>query len=293
MSEGGWIKLGKDLITDPRVHRMARNLCNARALQGGNAQPLQAITLVLGGLAHLWILADAHVSENDTLQMGPDEINERIGIEQFCSFMPREWLQVIDANNVKLSNYQTHNGPVAKFAALNRKRVAAHRKRHGNAGPLQSKKTRNAYALTDKTRLDKTKKENPLPLCEGLDAAAWSAWLEYRRETKHPLRPVSYADAQLALAKHGGAQMAVVRQSIANGWQGLFELKTGKPAHALAEHSARDAAAWAEARARAASIGFREPWPQECAAAYMTEIKTAENRPQSALMAHLNRRHTA
>ena len=41
------------------------------------------------------------------------------------------------------------------------------------------------------------------------------------------MKPVSWPSAMQALAKHGRNQMAVVDQSIANGWQGLFALKSG------------------------------------------------------------------
>jgi hypothetical protein len=65
----------------------------------------------------------------------------------------------------------------------------------------------------------------PVDLPHGLDEAAWTRWLGYRRETGKPLKPASHQSAMKALAKHGEDQSAVVEQSIANGWQGLFALK--------------------------------------------------------------------
>ncbi len=58
-----------------------------------------------------------------------------------------------------------------------------------------------------------------------LDAAAFRRWDAYRIEIKKPLKPSSLIAAAEELAKYGGEQAAVVQQSIANGWQGLFELK--------------------------------------------------------------------
>jgi uncharacterized protein YdaU (DUF1376 family) len=60
---------------------------------------------------------------------------------------------------------------------------------------------------------------------EGLDQAAWTRWVDYRKLSGKALRPVSWQSAIDALVKHGPNQMAVVEQSIANGWQGLFALK--------------------------------------------------------------------
>ncbi len=59
----------------------------------------------------------------------------------------------------------------------------------------------------------------------GLDPAAWKRWHDYRREIRKPLKPVSMPAAQRELAAFGADQAAVVEQSIAHGWQGLFALK--------------------------------------------------------------------
>lgn len=63
---------------------------------------------------------------------------------------------------------------------------------------------------------------NPPP---GLDPAVWSRWCNYRREIRKPLKPASIPAAQRALAAFGSDQAAVVEQSVAHGWQGLFALK--------------------------------------------------------------------
>ena len=118
---GGWIKLEKDLLTDPRVIRMGNQLCNGLALQG--------VTLAIGALAHLWMLADTHISDDDVLPLGIDEINQVVGITNFCELMPVEWLEVLDAEHVKLPNFHDHNGGTAKKNSLNSMRVTKHRKR--------------------------------------------------------------------------------------------------------------------------------------------------------------------
>jgi hypothetical protein len=71
-----------------------------------------------------------------------------------------------------------------------------------------------------------TETKTPLPPCAGLDLEAWQAWETYRSKIRKPLRPISIASAQRELAKHGDLQSAVVEQSIANGWTGIFELKS-------------------------------------------------------------------
>jgi hypothetical protein len=65
----------------------------------------------------------------------------------------------------------------------------------------------------------------PAIVVEGLDAEAWERWRLYRIGIKKPLRDVSIGDAQRELAAFGSDQAAVVQQSIAAGYQGLFPLK--------------------------------------------------------------------
>jgi uncharacterized protein YdaU (DUF1376 family) len=60
---------------------------------------------------------------------------------------------------------------------------------------------------------------------DGLNQEAWKAWCDYRSAISKPLKSVSKPAAAKQLAKYGHQQMAVVEQSIANQWQGLFPLK--------------------------------------------------------------------
>jgi hypothetical protein len=63
------------------------------------------------------------------------------------------------------------------------------------------------------------------PSVDGLDLSAWDVWTAYRIEIRRPLKQASIPAAQRKLAAYGAEQSAVVEQSIANGWQGLFPLK--------------------------------------------------------------------
>jgi hypothetical protein len=64
----------------------------------------------------------------------------------------------------------------------------------------------------------------------GLDQAAWERWLAYRVSIKKAIKPASMHAAALKLSRFGDDQEGVVEQSVANGYQGLFELKKSKPA---------------------------------------------------------------
>lgn len=60
----------------------------------------------------------------------------------------------------------------------------------------------------------------------GLNVEAWRLWIEHRTKIKKPIRPHAYRDAAEELAKLGDQQLATVKRSRANGWQGLFPERT-------------------------------------------------------------------
>jgi hypothetical protein len=275
----GWIKLEKDLLTDPRLYQLALNLCNGPALHG--------VTLALGAIARLWMIADTHIGDDDVLPIGTEGIDQVIGIQNFCQNLPRDWLQVIDSNHVLLPNFHVHNGTTAKARALTNKRVTLHRYR-ADATLKRSSVTK---ALPDqdqdlKRRKEKqTKEKCDVVTVEGLDQAAFDVWLAYRTEIKKPLRAASLLAVAKRLASMGPAQRTAVDYSIANGYQGLFapSKTNGKHAPTAPDHSAE----WAEAKALAASIGYRAPWPQESVGAYITSIKLELNQRPARSVAQL------
>jgi hypothetical protein len=61
-----------------------------------------------------------------------------------------------------------------------------------------------------------------------LDSEAWERWKAYRTVIKKPMKPITEEAAKLKFQRYGADQAAVVDQSIANGWQGLFELQKAK-----------------------------------------------------------------
>jgi hypothetical protein len=61
--------------------------------------------------------------------------------------------------------------------------------------------------------------------------AAWTAWVENRRDTRHPLTPRAVTIAKNKLAAWGPTKaIQALNDSTIGGWQGLFEPKdTLKP----------------------------------------------------------------
>jgi hypothetical protein len=149
----GWIKLEKDRRDDPRVLRMARELRHAGVTHERFTQNAH-VTLVLGCLDVLWCYADTHVREDDTLDLGSDEVDELVGLEGFCGLMPSDWLEVINAQSVKLPDFHKHNGTESKKKALSQKRQERHRNGLALQELTQTSRTSVTEALLDQ---DQTK----------------------------------------------------------------------------------------------------------------------------------------
>lgn len=209
-----WIQFRKALPGDIRTLRIARALRERHSLTS-NAL---SVTLTLGCLSKLWMYADEHIADDDTLNVSLDDIDEIVGVQGFAEALPADWLKVLDAQRVELPDFIAHNGTSAKRRSQGAKRQATYRHTHRNAIVTRHSVTSNG-ARPDQNREDQTKNP-PTPLA-GLDQAAWKLWQNYRK-----LKPKSIELAQKRLLTFGSSQLAVVEQSIANGWQGLFELKT-------------------------------------------------------------------
>lgn len=232
-----WIKFEKDLLTDPRVLRVARSLQTRLMVfdredsrhgdqyDASNAVALPAVTLVCGALVRIWSLADTHLDEQDVLPLGINELDEVVGIPGFCALLPKDWLDVVDEHTVKLPEFHAHNGTEAKKRAVTQKRVARYR---------SSVTDRNAQALPDQTRPDKTRPKGKEartpkkpPLGEdtltalGVDEQAAKDWLAVRKAKKAPLTETALDDLKREAGKAGITVAEAVAICARRSWQGF------------------------------------------------------------------------
>ena len=178
----GWIKLEKDRRDDPRVIRMARELRNAGVTHERFTSSMH-VTLVLGCLDVLWCYADTHVRDDDSLDLGFDEIDELVGLRGFCNLMPTDWLEVIDANRVKLPDFHAHNGTESKKKALNQKRQERHRNAEALQAVTQTSRTSVTPALPDLDQT-KTKTKEEVMAAERPSPGFGKFWEAYPKKVK-------------------------------------------------------------------------------------------------------------
>jgi hypothetical protein len=153
----GWIKIDKDLSESLRFKRVVRKLRESSNALRGVTSPVTASTIVLGALARLWMHADTHIENDDVLEATVDEIDELVGVDGFAAALPADWLQVVDSEHIKLTDFLAHNGGSARERKQGAKRQAAYRSRK------QSRNVTSSNALRDEPRPDQTRPEETRP----------------------------------------------------------------------------------------------------------------------------------
>ena len=116
---------------------------------------------------------------------------------------------------------------IADFRGKSDKAKQAARKRwentDANALPTHSERNANHKPITNN---HKPKKELVATAPDFVNQAAWSEWIEYRKQSKKKMTPATVTKQTMFLAQYDKViQAIIINQSIQNGWAGLFEPK--------------------------------------------------------------------
>ena len=113
---GDWIKMRTSLLKAPQVIRLAGDLNRSKCE-------------VLGALFTIWTIADESSLEGH-IKLGTKHLDAEIGFPGFADAMAAVgWLEVVDANAIRLTNYGEHNGKTGKRRAEDYKRAKAQREK--------------------------------------------------------------------------------------------------------------------------------------------------------------------
>lgn len=224
-----WIKVEVITPDKPEIFQIAEIL---------NIDP----DAVLGKLVRIWAWADQQTVDGNAGSVTKGVLDRIAFITGFADALIAVGWLAYDGNKLVLPNFERHNGESSKKRALTNRRVAAHRKNE------TQKVTQSALqkALPEEEEEEEVKDKPPpnpprgrepkksYPYPEQLNAEAWEEWKAYRSE----MRFKSYAPTERSegaaitelINLSGGnhaRQMQIVKQSMAKGWKGLFELKGG------------------------------------------------------------------
>ncbi|HBW9532198.1 DNA replication domain protein [Klebsiella pneumoniae] len=224
-----WIKVEVITPDKPEIFQIAEIL---------NIDP----DAVLGKLVRIWAWADQQTVDGNAGSVTKGVLDRIAFITGFADALIAVGWLAYDGNKLILPNFERHNGESSKKRALTNRRVAAHRKNETQKVTLAALQK----ALPEEEEEEEVKDKIPpnpprgrepkksYPYPEQLNAEAWDEWKAYRSE----MRFKSYAPTERSegaaitelINLSGGnhtRQMQIVKQSMAKGWKGLFELKGG------------------------------------------------------------------
>lgn len=266
-----WIKIEVITPDKPEIFQMAEIL---------NIDP----DAVLGKMIRVWAWADQQTidgnAKGNAASVTRSVLDRVTCVSGFANaLIDVGWLAEQDGR-LFFPNHERHNGETSKKRALTNSRVSKLRdkKRNSNA-ECNATSVTGAYqkALPEEEEEKDIKEHPPNPprgkrvvkkfnaldvaLPDWLPAGLWAEWVSFRSALKKPIKTdagVIGTISKLEKFRLAGYQPAdVIRQSIANEWQGLFEPKNSQVTYA-ANHSASGEST-AERQLRAG----REQWARE------------------------------
>lgn len=200
---------------------------------------------VLGKMVRIWAWADQQTVDGNAGSVTKGVLDRIAFITGFADALIAVGWLAYDGNRLVLPNFERHNGESSKKRALTNRRVAVHRK--NETQKVTQPALQKALPEEEEEEEEEVKelKDPPNPPRERkspksysypdqLNVAAWDEWKKYRAE----MRFKSYAPTERSegaaitelINLSGGdrqRQMLIVKQSMAKGWKGLFELKDG------------------------------------------------------------------
>jgi len=205
----------------------------------------------LGKLVRLWTWADQQTidgnARSNAASVTKNAVDRITFIQGFADALIRVGWLAEEGGTLIFPNFERHNGNSSKKRALTNDRVAKMRdlKRSSNAGCNANGVTGGDQNTLPEEEEEKDIKDPPLPpegkgnarkfdplnveLPEWLDAELWAEWVEFRKQLKKPIKTKKGITETLnnlaEFRANGHLPEIVIRQSIANEWQGLFEPK--------------------------------------------------------------------
>ncbi|CAH5135994.1 hypothetical protein AI2925V1_1352 [Klebsiella pneumoniae] len=224
-----WIKVEVITPDKPEIFQIAEIL---------NIDP----DAVLGKLVRIWAWADQQTVDGNAGSVTKGVLDRIAFITGFADALIAVGWLAYDGNKLILPNFERHNGESSKKRALTNRRVAAHRKNETQKVTLPALQK----ALPEEEEEEEVKDKIPpnpprgrepkksYPYPEQLNAEAWDEWKAYRSEMRFKAYAPTERSEGAAITElinlSGGnhtRQMQIVKQSMAKGWKGLFELKGG------------------------------------------------------------------
>ena len=254
---GDWIKMRLNLVTHPKVMRLAECLLDSKEYTDwaalsygipGYPPPADALAkreryealrvtryVTVCALLRFWGYANEHVEQDETVfGLWPDDVDEIVGVPSFSdALVSVGWIQFdSDTGVATLPNFHKYNAPSGTRGKTNAERQKAFRERQkaSNSNGNSNGKSNITNNAREEKRREELNTSTASPLPDWIPEDAWNSYVEMRKKVRKPMtgKAVDLAVAELEkLREQGSDPRAVLDQSVLNSWQGLFPLKAG------------------------------------------------------------------
>jgi len=218
---GDWLKVDIALPDKPEVWQIAEAL---------NLDP----DTVVGKLIRVWGWFDQHTENGNAPSVTKKLIDREVGVTGFIDALCAvHWMT--DKNGaLQVVNFDRHHSKSAKNRALTNVRV----KRKRNADAVSK-------SLPEKRREESITTDVVIETPDWIDPDTWNQFQQHRKEIKAPLKPTATKALIAKLDKHrlkGADPNEALRESVANGWRGVFPEKLLEAANGKTQHRTGQAA---------------------------------------------------
>lgn len=216
---GDWIKLRADLLTHPKVVRIATIL---------NADRLR----VIGGLHAVWCLFDVHSSDGMLDGYTSEVLDGHLGWLGFSAAMIKvRWLEE-NGENLTVPEFDKHNGQSAKRRAQETERKRLAREQEDLSAIVADKKRSKEQKRTEDKKEDKEPAAKTFVLPDWIPQETWTLYCKVRsdRKAKNEPQVLSLILKELEKFRDAGYDpLQSLNNSITNSWTGVFEPKVKFP----------------------------------------------------------------
>ncbi len=219
---GDWIKMRSDLLTSPKVVRIASALDTDRFR-------------VIGGLLSVWSLFDAHSVDGHLIGYDIKTLDEIAAWAGFAVALESVGWLIQEQDSLLLPRFDSHNGASAKRRAqeADRKRLSRQlaasnadktvtREEKNREEKIPSKDTEPALPAVIKTKKEAKPALGVKDLvAEGVNEQHAIDWLKVRKAKRAPLTETAWEDVKREARKALITPADAVRISAASSWQGF------------------------------------------------------------------------
>ena len=231
MADVKWIKITTDMFDNRKIRHLRR------LPEGNNIVLIWVMLLTMAGRCN----SSGMIFLTENIPYTPKMLADELDFEENTVQLA---LQVLEQLNMIVTNngffaiagweeYQNIEG-MEKIRAQNRKRVAAYREKQKalecNVTSNVTTCDSNATDIEEEKEEDKKQKKKQKTFSDDAELnQAILAFMEFRKGIKKPMTDHAVA---LLISKLNGMtsyipeQIEIINQSIVNGWQGVFPLKT-------------------------------------------------------------------